>query len=177
VATLNAEAQNFRNQQDVANNTVPPGVTSPSVPPVSTGGTGTGSAGSSAGSAISPPATIPVVTSTPPSTLPDVTTTTVPSVVTLTSDSLEWYLSSLSSGQVAVIPVYSYSGTYSDGTSADLAWRIPALDPSAVTVPGNWTPFWFWPWGHVVPMMLQGVGHSTSGTTSSPPASSSPAKP
>jgi hypothetical protein len=158
VDTLNAEAVAFRNEDSGVNPGGPmePASTTPTVPVTSTGAAG--SSGSASGStAASPPPTIPTATGTPSSTLPDDTTTTLPSVVTLTSDSLDWYLSALSNGQVAAIPVYSYSGTYADGTSGGLNWRVPALDPSAVSIPSNWTPFQFWAWGHAVPMMFQGV--------------------
>lgn len=166
VSTINTEAAEFRSEQVSQNATTPP--TSPVTVPA---GTSAGSPGADT-TTVSPPLTTPVE----PSTVPDVTTTTQPSVVTLTSDTLSWYLSALSNGQVAAIPVYAYSGTYPDGTSADLAWRVPALDPASVAIPSDWTPFWFWAWGHVVPMMLQNTVPSpaTASTPTSPPTLTKP---
>jgi hypothetical protein len=105
-----------------------------------------------------------------PSSIPDVTTTTLPAVVTLTSSNLVYDLSALSNGQVAVIPVYTYSGTYADGSAAGPGWGVPALDPSAVAIPSDWTPFQFWAWGRVMPMML----NTSSGGATLNPATSVP---
>ena len=156
VGTLNTEAQAFRNDQGSEVNPGGPMVPATTVPTTSSS-TPPGPNATTAGSTLSPPVTIPTATSTPPATVPDDTTTTEPSVVTLTSDSLAWYLSALSSGQVAAIPVYSYSGTYADGASGGLNWRVPALDPSVVSIPSDWAPFQFWAWGHAIPMTLQGA--------------------
>lgn len=170
VDSLNAEAAAIRAAQNAQNNTtastVPTDTTASTVPVVSPpvtisgsgGGTGSGSSGSSPGS--------PPVSTT--SSIPNVTTTSLPAVVTLTSSNLVYDLSALANGQVAAIPVYTYSGTYPDGTAAGPGWAIPALDPSAVTIPSDWTPFQFWAWGHVMPMMLQGTAPSSGGATLTP---------
>ena len=171
VATLNAEAAFYRNER--GGTPTPLGGVSPAVPlqpskpqstTSSTNGVGaTNSTGSSLGATVG--STPPVTPSTSSSVPTSGTTTPVPSVVTLTSASLEWYLSALSNGKIAAIPVYIYSGTYSDGTSATLAWKTPALDPSVATIPEGWIPFQFWPWGRVIPMMLSRTGGVTPSTS------------
>lgn len=172
VATLNAEAAFYRNER--AGTPTPLGGVSPAVPlqpskpqstTSSTNGVGaTNATGSSPGATVG--STPPVTPSTSSNVPTSGTTNPIPSVVTLTSASLEWYLSALSNGKIAAIPVYVYSGTYSDGTSATLAWKTPALDPSVASVPEGWVPFQFWPWGRVIPMMLSGTGGVTSSTPS-----------
>jgi len=93
--------------------------------------------------------------SVPPVSGTDTTTTpTVPTDVPLTDVSTLWELSALTGGDVALIPVYSYSGAV-PGATDSLSWQLPALDPSVVNIPSDWTAYSFFAWGRVMPMVAQ----------------------
>ena len=169
VDTLNAEAAAFRAQQVAASG--PTGTAS--VPPTSVGGTSPGGAAptvstptgsgspsvgsngtSTSGTVSAPPGSGSASSATPPTPL---------TPVAVTSSTGAWALSATADGGAAVIPVYVYSGSDANGVAMS-TWTVPALDPSNVTIPTDWAPYWFAPWGRVTPIMYSGVAPVGSGT-------------
>jgi len=154
VDTLNTQAASYRAEQNITNST-------DTVPePVNTNPSTETTSGA-------PSAT----------TTPDSTTTTVPQVASVTSANIIYDLTSLSDDTVAIIPVYDYSGAVAGDSTMTMSWFVPALDPTVVTVPSDWSPFQFQVWGRFMPMMYattQGVASSAGSTSSAPVVSSSP---
>lgn len=94
----------------------------------------------------------------------NVTTTTTPplTTVTLNSAQLEWYLSALADGSVALIPVYVITGSSQDGQTQGLSWILPAINSSDIQVSPTWEPYWFRPWGS--PIMYAQAANSPVGS-------------
>lgn len=78
--------------------------------------------------------------------------------VTLSSATLEWYLSGWAGPGLVVIPVYVYTGELNDGLRLGSTFQIPGLESSEVTGLADWSPYLFWVYGKIMPMMYSGVG-------------------
>jgi len=153
VDLLNAEADSARSQMStpstsggvvhggVATRSLEPTTTMPTGPSGATGASGVSTTAVPSGTTGSNATTSPVTTTTPV-----VRSMAALQNVTITSATINWYLTNVADGRVAIIPVYDLHAATVTFSFGGNDWRVPALSPSVATFSDTWEPYYFYPY-------------------------------